>query len=113
MSEEHKKPGGEFEPNPARYRKAAEPHASPEAASEAVEAFFDEVAELRVKYKIRDLLMVYGLCFTERDGSKTTSLGVSGFGNQTLWESMAAFAYGREKAARETRIRQLLSAEPG
>ena len=110
MSEKHEKPSGEFEPDPARYRKASEPHTSPEAADEAVGAFLGDVAELRVKHKIRDLLIVYGLCLIERDGSETSGVGISGFGNQSLWESMAACAYGREKAARETRIRHLLSA---
>ena len=106
-------PPGDFEPNPKRYREAAEPHASPEAADEATRAFFDAVGELRLKYHIRDLLMIWGVGVVETDGNEHVAMGISGFGHQSLWESMAAFAYGKEKEAREARIRELLSAPHG
>lgn len=110
MPEKQKKLSGQFEPNPKRYREASRPHESPEAAEEAVKAFFDEVADLRTKYQIGDLLLIWCVSFTSTNGTERGSMGVSGMGNQALWESMAAFAYGGEKASREARIQELLSA---
>lgn len=87
------------------------PHESQVAAEEAVKAFFAEVGELRIKYHIKDLLLVWGVVAAEADGNETSSMGVSGFGNQSLWEAMAAFAYGSQKAENAARIRQLLQGD--
>ena len=53
-------PGG-FEPDPARYRKAAEPHESRQDAENALKAFYNELSELRVKYRIKDILFTLAL----------------------------------------------------
>lgn len=102
---------GEFEPNWKRYRKASEPHASMDAAEKAMQAFFDEVAELRVKHQIRDVLLICNVCLIEKDDTETVASGTIGFGTQSLFESMAACAYGTEKARNEERIRRLLSSK--
>jgi len=101
-------PGG-FEPDLKRYRQASEPHSTRADAEAAAKAFYDDLAELRVKHRIRDVLVVYSVSFEEND-QELSSFGLTGFGNQTLWESMAAFAYGSEKRSRETRIAELLKA---
>lgn len=97
-----------FVPDAKRYREASEPHASADAADEAVKAFFDEVAELRTKHHIKDLLMIWGVAYMAPGEEEVASMGLSGFGNRALWESMAAYAYGTEKAVREQRIGLLL-----
>lgn len=109
MSDEPKPLSGGFKPDPERYRKASEPHASPEAAVEALNAFVDEVAELRVKYRVTNLLLVYTAGMINVDGTEQHAMGSGGFGNQAAWEGMAAFAYGKEKTLREQRIRELLT----
>ncbi len=103
-------PGG-FKPDPKRYRQASEPHPSRQAAEEAVNAFYDELSELRVKHRIRDMLVVYSVSFEEKDGQESASFGNTGFGNPSLWESMAAFVYGVEKRRREENISQMLRSE--
>ena len=105
---EKQKPLDGFVPDCERYREASEPHPSVEAAEEAVKAFFDEVGALRVKYHMKDLLLVWGVAVIDPDGVEMASMGLSGFGNQALWESMAAFAYGVEKTNRAKRIGELL-----
>lgn len=105
--------GGEFREDEARYRQCSEPHESPEAAQKAIEEFYAELAELRVKYRVRDLYLIYNVAITEEDGTDTVASGVTGFGTQSLWESMAACAYGIEKQKKEETIRKLLAGRDG
>lgn len=105
---EKQKPLDGFIPDHKRYREASEPHASVEAAKEAVQAFFEDVGELRVKHHIKDLLLVWGVTLVDPEGEEISSMGLSGFGTQSMWESMAAFAYGVEKARHVERIGKLL-----
>lgn len=103
-------PRGGFEPDPKRYREAAEPHPSPEAAEQAAKDFGDAVIKLRGQYRITDLLVIYTIGLTEADGNEERAMGIFAAGSQDAWESMAAYAYGKEEAARKARIRKLLSA---
>ncbi len=100
----------EFKSDPARYREASIPHESEAAANEAIANFDKAVGELRVKYQIKDVLVIYGVAILGDNGGEYAAMGSMALGNQTLWESMAAYAYGREKAAREQRIGKLLGA---
>lgn len=101
----------DFKPNEARYRKASQPHATPEVAQAALEEFYDEVSELRVKYQIRDLYMIYNAAVLLPDGEEKVATGTAGFGDAHIWESMLAAAYGTEKRKREETLRQLLAGE--
>lgn len=109
MAEKQKTLPGGFEPNADRYREASKPHGSPEAADKAIRAFYDAIGELREKYHVKDLVLVYGIAVVEADGEEHNAMGVSGFGTQTLWEAMAAFAYGTYRKQREVMMRGLLS----
>ena len=109
MSETQKTLGGEFQPNAERYRKAAEPHESPEAANEALAAFYEAVGELRVKHRMRDVLVICSVALVEADGTEACGMSTIGYGSQHVWESMAAYAYGRERSNRETRTRELMT----
>ena len=100
---------GGFEPDAARYRKASEPHESSEAASKAIKAFYDEVSELRVKYKMRDLFLIWTVCEIDENGDEVVSVGSSGFGNQSMWLSMVATAYGALREKHETLMKRLIS----
>jgi hypothetical protein len=109
MAKTQKPLGEEFQPNAKRYREASEPHESPAAAQKAIQAFYDELAELRVKYRIRDLYVIYNASVIEESGEETAATGMTGFGTQSLWESMVACAYGVEKQKKESLIRKLLA----
>ena len=106
---EQKTLGGEFDPDPARYRKASEPHESMAAAEESLAAFHEELAELRTKHHIKDLYVVYNVAVFEENGTETVHTAVNGYGDQSRWEAMAATAYGFEKASHDRAIRQMLA----
>ena len=98
-----------FQPDLARYRKASEPHKSIDAMKEACHQFYDELSELRVKYQVRDLYVIYNFAVIEDDGSESISAGTTGFGNPSLFLPMAATAYGIEKEAHEELMRKMIS----
>ena len=91
-----------------RYAKASRPHESVEDCNKAIENVFDEVMALREKYHIENILVVYTVNINE-EGNTGSSMGMFGGGNHTMFESMAAFAFGAEKQRREEKIRGLLS----
>ena len=97
-----------FEPNMKRYRQAAEPHESNAAAEIAITAFYAELGELRVKHKIKDLLVVYGVNVLDENGDEGCKMGTTAFGTQSLFESMAAMAYGVHKERNAAMMRELL-----
>jgi len=100
---------GEFEQDMARYRKASEPHKSPEEAQTALDAFCKEVGELRVKYQVRDLYAICSASLLEEDGSESAASTTFGFGTQSMWLPMIAAAYGIEKQKNDAMIRTLLA----
>ena len=99
-------PNGEFAPSMARYREASRPHESPEAGAAAVAEFLSELAELRVKYAIRDLYVIFHVSLIDPSGAENISGGTAGFGAQEVFESMTARAFGVERARRDARIRE-------
>lgn len=103
--------GDEFVMDAERYRKCSEPHESPEAAAEAIARFFDELSALRVKYRIRDLYVIYNVIIKESDGTETVGTSTVGLGMQNLFESMTACAYGLEKQKKEETIRKMLAGQ--
>lgn len=100
----------EFVSDPERYRRASVPHESPAKAQGALDAFCDELSALRLKYRIRDLYAICNVGVVESDGSETTMHGTTGFGSQSLWASMTAYAFGKEKALQEKKLRDLVAA---
>jgi hypothetical protein len=99
---------GDFVSNPARYREASQPHASPEAAAQALSEFFKELSSLRLKHRIRDLYCVAQLAIVEAGGEEEVRASTMGFGNDDSFEGLAAMAYGYERKRREERIGRLL-----
>lgn len=96
------------QPNPERYRRLSEPFANRDIANESLEAFFKELGELREKHRIADVLVV--VCVNVRYGeTEGAAMCHASFGDPLKPESMAAYAYGCEKAASEAMVNKLLS----
>ncbi len=90
------------------FREMSQPHESREALQAAHQVFFDEVLELRKKYKIAHVLLIYADSY-EADGKELELLGASMIGNSMRSESMAAYAYGSLKRQREELLAKMLS----
>lgn len=98
----------EIKKDSKNYHAMAIPFESEEEANKAVASFFEELGELRKKYKIRDLLVIiYGS--TKNGDSEGEFMNSMGFGNSLNQLPMAAFAYGKEKQEHSEIISKLLS----
>ena len=90
--------------NPSLYRQLSEPFPTPEAASAAIEAFWEELEEIRKKHKIPDVHMVLAWKSLGSDGQPGEYTASAHLGNELMAEPMAAYAYGKEQADRRERI---------
>lgn len=85
-----------------KYLEMSKPFASGEAAETAVNAFFEEVYELRNKYKLADIHIVGRIPVA--DGLIHCAMH---FGDLNLAEAMAAWAFGYEQSRRQQRIAEI------
>lgn len=86
--------------NTTLYRELSKPHKSPDAANEALQAFFADVQAARKRHGLPDVLIVAAcnVQYPEREGRACTWLHC---GDARVAEPMAAFALGQ--AARDRR----------
>lgn len=96
--------------NPKLYRELQQPFTSQDEAQKASSAFQDELAELRKKHRMRDLLVVAMFSYGFGDGEvgESESIICSSFGDPVQAETMAAYALGTIQSERQHRIGQLL-----
>lgn len=87
--------------NPKLFREMSVPYESVEQANESLSAFQAELAELRKKYKIPTLLCIFHVTMLTDDGEEGAAMTTCGMGDMALFESMAAWAFGQEAAARQ------------
>jgi hypothetical protein len=69
------------EKNPERYLKMSEPYENKEIANQSVNKFYEEVATLREKYKIRDVLFVLNDSVIYEDGEIGEFMSVFNMGD--------------------------------
>jgi hypothetical protein len=98
--------------DPANYSQMSVPFESEDEANKAMNDFYEEVGELRKKYKIQDLLVVMYGSLKSSDGEVGNFMNSISFGSSLNQEGLAAYAYGAAKADREDRIMKLLSGKP-
>lgn len=91
------------------YYKMSEPFESADKANEAVGKFRDELDELRKKYKIRDILLVFYDSVRYEDGTVAEFMSTAHFGNSLNCLPMAAYVYGQEQAEHRERINKMIS----
>ena len=98
----------EFKPDLANYHKMSQPHENSDKANEALEKFYEKVAEARKEFKISDVLVVTMDTVFSEIGTITAFVQVSQFGNVTNGLSMAAYAFGKLKAEQNELLSHLL-----
>lgn len=95
--------------DPENYYKMSEPFESADACNKALEGFYDEVSEIRKKYKIRDVLIITSGTVKYEDGEASEYIQCSGFGSQLRQESMAAYAFGQTQSEHRELINNIMS----
>lgn len=95
--------------DPALYRQLSVPFPSVDDANASIKAFCDELAELRKKHRIRDLLFTIRIGLVDEAGTEGDSTLVNHFGDRASMESMAAYTYGTMSARRQELMRAYVS----
>lgn len=86
------------------YHKLSEPFESTELCQSALDAFFDELYELRVKHKLADVSVIVQTSI--RDSG--TVMWSAHCGSDQEKETMAAWHFGQMQADRQDRVRKAL-----
>ena len=83
----------EFGPNPERYADLSKPVDS-DVALASMKAFFSDVARLREKHRIAEVITVCGVhCHGEKEGSKYIATMTLAMGDSTVAAELGAVAY--------------------
>lgn len=101
-----------YKDDPANYRKMSEPFENPDKCNEALEAFNNEVGELRKKYNIRDVVVVCkgNVLYPEKgEGNEAQYMLHFNYGNILEVESMLAHAFGKAQAEQRELINTALA----
>ena len=91
------------------YRELSIPFESVDKANEKVKAFCEELYDLRVKYRIRDLLYVIRIGCVRDDGDEADATIVNHYGASENMEGIAAYAYGQLSARRAEAVQDQMS----
>ena len=94
---------------PDNYRKLCEPFPSAEAAEDALNAFWEELYELRNKHRIPDLTVVARANFASDDDDEASVMVDVHCGDRLQKEPMLAWAFGRAQADRQAEIGRLMN----
>ena len=86
------------------YSEMCVPFESLDAANEALRQFYEELAELRRKHRIMDVLCISQVAYADGVGFSMSSLGSS-----LASETLAAYGYGAARKRREQSVGELLA----
>lgn len=89
------------------YAEMLKPHESAEKANEALEAFYEELYQLRCKYKLADIAVIVQDSIVESG----QFLWSAHCGNIDCQEVMAAWHLGQMQADRQDRVRRALESD--
>jgi len=95
--------------DPALYHEMAQPFETPEAANDAISAFYEDVRGLRRKHKIRDVLIVVFDSATYGDGKVGEFMNTIHMGSELHALSMAAYSYGQQQADHREMIAKIVA----
>ncbi len=101
------------------YREMCQPHASRDAANDAIQAFFNDLGELRKKHKIRDVLCVLAdTCMYEpEEGEAVPAEGEfiidCSFGSTMMREVLAAWIFGVTQEQRRELVNKIANGGKG
>ena len=95
--------------DPENYRKLSVPFNGRDEANDGLNAFYDDVNELRKKHHIADVLVTICVNVRYEGGGEGSAMSHAHFGDSCKAESMAAYTYGAEQAARRELINKFLA----
>jgi hypothetical protein len=98
-----------FKNDPENYHKMSEPHENPEKVNEALQKFYEKVAEAREEFRIADILVVIKDSVRYEDGDVGQFMQHSQYGDQLNGVSMAAYAYGQLQAEQRELLNKLIA----
>jgi hypothetical protein len=91
------------------YLRCSTPFETPEEASAALEAFWNEFYELRNKHRVSDVLLTFRIQVRHNENGVHEHMGSLFAGSEMFTEALAAWALGKAQAERQERIAGLLS----
>ena len=96
-----------MDPNPKLFRELSEPIANAELQT-ALQAFYEEVGQLREKLRIQNVYCVVNSAMITAEGEESEFMTSFQYGDALRGQSMVAWAYGYEQAAREETILDIM-----
>lgn len=95
--------------DPNTYLEMSKPHESVDKANEDLEKFYEEVSELRKKYKLREVFVIVEtpVIFNSEE-EFSDSISNCYFGNALNKERICTYAYGQAKQEQEEMIGKYL-----
>jgi hypothetical protein len=96
------------ESNPARYREMSVPHENMEALDKDLEAFLSAVGELRVKYRLQDVVVLIKTSAIS-NGEEGAFMSSAHMGNAMELEPLLAQALGNAQRDREEMVARALA----
>lgn len=97
----------------ANYRKLSEPMATSQEADAALEAFWEELYELRNKHRITDVSIVFRVNYLADDGQEASVTSTAHYGDVNNHEAMMAFGLGQAAAERQERVGKMIEMAGG
>lgn len=97
----------EWKDDPGNYRAMSVPFPDDKTATDAINAFFADVRELRKKHKITDVQIVVSGSVSGPDGQEFSFCVNGHHGNASRAVEMLAWAFGKEQSESDARIREL------
>jgi hypothetical protein len=102
----------EWTSNPEMYRQLSEPYPNPEEANSAMREFDDALAELRVRCRVPNMIVIAEfLALRPEDGKIGAAVVVARFGNAPEHEALVARALGRIQSERQAAIVDIMRQE--
>ena len=96
-----------FEPNEQAYIEAGTAHASVEAANIELDAFSKKVHAARLEHHVAHFLIFTVVNVTQADGTVSPAIGFGGWGNEAIWETLAAMGLRLVREEHSARIADL------
>lgn len=91
----------------ATYREMAEPYETSDEADAALNAFFEELRELRKKHRIANTYTVAQVSALDDEGYEQDLITAAHNGDNQRVLAMVAWAFGREQKHHEQMVRRL------
>ncbi len=90
--------------DPKLFREMSEPFESASEADAAINAFFDELGELRKRHGFPNVYVIVGGSIVADSGDEHEFVSTLHYGNGLQAEPLTAYAFGKEQARREQAI---------